>query len=92
MKKILALILALAVILSLGACTGKTPDASKDPSKPSGSTAPDDSKQPTEETVLTIPSYMVGENVGAMYFEPAVARFNEKYAGTYVFGLGGKEA
>lgn len=26
---------------------------------------------------------MVGENVGAMYFEPAVARFNEKYAGTY---------
>ena len=31
MKKILALILALAVILSLGACTGKTPDASEDP-------------------------------------------------------------
>lgn len=83
MKKILALILALAVILSLGACTGKTPDASEDPSKPSGSTASDDSKQPTEETVLTIPSYMVGENVGAVYFEPAVARFNEKYAGTY---------
>lgn len=83
MKKILALILALAVILSLGACAGKTPDASEDPSKPSDSAASDDSKQSTEETVLTFPSYMVGENVGAKYFEPAVARFNEKYAGTY---------
>lgn len=31
MKKILALILALAVILSLGACTGKTPMRAKTP-------------------------------------------------------------
>lgn len=32
---------------------------------------------------LTFPTYWVGENVGAVYFEPAVERFNEKYAGKY---------
>lgn len=83
MKKILALILALAVILSLGACAGNTPSQSEDSGKPSDTAASDDSKQPAKETVLTIPSYMIGENVGAVYFEPAVERFNEKYAGTY---------
>lgn len=35
------------------------------------------------EKVLTIPTYWTGENVGAVYFEPAVERFNEKYQGQY---------
>ena len=83
MKKIIALILALAVILSLGACAGKTPTPSEDPSKATDTPSSSEPAEPAGETVLTIPSYMVGENVGAVYFEPAVERFNQKYAGTY---------
>ncbi|MCD7820386.1 MAG: carbohydrate ABC transporter substrate-binding protein, partial [Lachnospiraceae bacterium] len=36
-----------------------------------------------EEITITIPTYYVGENVGAVYFEPAVERFNEQYEGVY---------
>lgn len=32
---------------------------------------------------VTIPSYKTGENVGAVFFEPQVERFNEKYEGQY---------
>ena len=28
---------------------------------------------------ITIPSYKTGENVGAVFFEPQVERFNAKY-------------
>lgn len=37
----------------------------------------------SEEITLTFPTFWVGENVGAVYFEPAVERFNEQYAGQY---------
>ena len=36
---------------------------------------------------VTIPSYKTGENVGAVFFEPQVERFNEKYAGQYKINL-----
>lgn len=35
------------------------------------------------EVVITIPHYKAGQNVGGKFFLPQVARFNEKYAGTY---------
>ncbi len=35
------------------------------------------------EITITIPSYKTGENVGAVFFEPQVERFNEKYDGQY---------
>ena len=35
------------------------------------------------ETVITIPHFKSGENVGAIFFLPQVERFNEKYAGQY---------
>lgn len=35
------------------------------------------------EIVVTLPHYKTGENVGAKFFEPQVARFNEKYDGQY---------
>jgi raffinose/stachyose/melibiose transport system substrate-binding protein len=34
-------------------------------------------------TEVTIPHYKSGQNVGAIYFLPAVERFNQKYAGKY---------
>lgn len=85
MKKFLAFLLAAAMILSLAACA-KTPADPTDPEPPLTDN-PGDSSDPTnppaEETVITIPSYMVGENAGAVYFEPAVERFNAQNAGTY---------
>ena len=35
------------------------------------------------EVTITIPSYKTGENVGAVFFEPQVERFNEAYEGQY---------
>ena len=84
MKKLIALLLALCMLVSFAAC-GPSTEPDNDSKTPSEATtenqdSPDENK---EEVVLSIPSYMVGENVGAVYFEPAVERFNEKYAGTY---------
>lgn len=35
------------------------------------------------EITITIPSYKTGQNVGAVFFEPQVERFNQKYEGQY---------
>lgn len=43
----------------------------------------DDGASTGKEIVLTLSTYYVGENVGAVYFEPAVERFNEQNAGKY---------
>lgn len=77
-KKILAVLLAVAMLLSLAACGGNSSSGgNKDNSVAEGNTGTG------EEIVVTIPTYYVGENVGAVYFEPAVERFNKKYAGQY---------
>ena len=36
---------------------------------------------------ITIPSYKTGENVGAVFFEPQVERFNAEYEGVYKINL-----
>lgn len=36
-----------------------------------------------DETVVTLPTYRSGEDVGAVFFLPQVERFNEKYEGRY---------
>lgn len=87
-KKIAALLLALALVLSLGACGGNnnssTPanNSSKANSTPESKPAESDTAT-GEEIVVTIPTYFIGENVGAVYFEPAVKRFNEQNKGKY---------
>ena len=70
-KKLIAGILAGAMLASLASCGG-TADPSSDPS---GSTG--------EVIEVTIPSYKTGENVGAVFFEPQVERFNALYEGQY---------
>lgn len=95
MKKLIALLLALIMVLSLAACAAKQPSA-ETPSEEKPADAATETpaeEKPAEETPaqpeskelvsVTIPSYMVGENAGATYFEPAVERFNAKYEGTY---------
>lgn len=79
-RKLIAAILASAMAFSLAGCgsggnSGATSNA--DNAGEASKTASGD------EITLTFPTYWVGENVGAVYFEPAVERFNEKYAGQY---------
>lgn len=68
-KNVLAMALVTALTLQLVGCGGGAS---------SGST-----KSTSGATVLTIPTYYTGENVGAEYFEGAVQRFNEANAGVY---------
>lgn len=55
----------------------------------SGSTGTSDSGNAAsgEKVTLTLPTYFIGENVGAVYFEPAVERFNAQYEGQYEIKL-----
>lgn len=76
-KKLMALLLASAMTASLAACgnsNNKTQSSGGDENSASGNDG---------EIVLTIPTFYVGENVGAVYFEPAVERFNEQNKGKY---------
>lgn len=70
-KRVLAVLLSFAMVLSLAACAGGG-------KKEKGST-----KNADGEIVLTIPTFLCGENVGGVYFGESVERFNEKYKGTY---------
>ena len=75
-KQLFAGALAAAMMTaSLVGCGGGTPS----------STASADTSSGVVE--VTIPSYKTGENVGAVFFEPQVERFNEKYAGQYKINL-----
>ncbi len=67
MKRVLTLIIVLAFI-----CAGSIIFIGCQKKKAAGG-----------EVVITIPHYKAGQNVGGKFFLPQVARFNEKYAGTY---------
>lgn len=79
-KKILAGVLAGLMLLGTAGCasTGTSSAAQ------SGESA---SAESGKEVVVTIPSYKTGENTGAIFFEPQVERFNEKYEGKYQINL-----
>ena len=82
-KQILACLTLVAMVASLASCGNSSSNSStgNSDSTASGSSASG------EEVVLTLPTYYCGENVGAVYFEPAVERFNEKYDGQYEIQL-----
>lgn len=77
-KRFVSILLVAAMVTSLAAC-GKTEseNGSVNGTEAGSSTAAEG------EITLTIPTFFVGENVGAIYFEPAVERFNEANAGKY---------
>ena len=76
-KKLIAGILAGAMLAALAGCGGNA-----DPSGSPGSSA-DPGGSTGEVIEITIPSYKTGENVGAVFFEPQVERFNALYEGQY---------
>lgn len=80
-KRILACLTLVALVASLASCSNSNSSSSSGSSASgsteTGSTASDG------EVVLNLPTFFCGENVGAVYFEPAVERFNEKFDGQY---------
>lgn len=83
MKKLIALLLVLSMALGVAACTTNGTTTSAPPASQSPVATDTAAPTPVDVTTITIPSYMVGENAGAVYFEPAVKRFNEQNAGVY---------
>ena len=80
-KKFISGILAGSMLAALAGCGGggADPSPSAAGSDPSGSTS--------GVIEITIPSYKTGENVGAVFFEPQVERFNQLYEGQYKINL-----
>lgn len=78
-QRFFAGILAGAVLAAGLAGCGSAPSDSSAPAS-SGSAAASGSSGVVE---VTIPSYKTGENVGAVFFEPQVERFNQAYEGQY---------
>ncbi len=70
-RRILAALLAGIMVVSTGCGSSSGGSGSSSGSGGSG------------EVTITIPSYKTGENVGAVFFEPQVERFNEAYEGQY---------
>lgn len=69
LKTIIPVLLSTAMVLNLSACGTKVSD----------------SREKSMESLveITLPTYLSGENVGAVFFLPQVERFNEKYEGKF---------
>lgn len=86
-KQLFAGALAAAMLtVSLAGCGGGASSTASGSTESSGSTAAS-TESGAGAVEVTIPSYKTGENVGAVFFEPQVERFNEKYAGQYKINL-----
>lgn len=89
LKKLLKSGLALGLCFGLAACSsgskGAGTDAGSEQAKTENAEYSQEKKAETDgkEIELKIPTYLAGENVGAVFFLPQVERFNEKYAGKY---------
>lgn len=77
-KRIAALALTAVMSMSLMACGGKDKaDSGKGEA----------SKDKGGIVEITLPTYMAGENVGAVFFLPQIERFNKKYEGKYKINI-----
>lgn len=88
-RKVLSLMLLLSLTATsiVGCGNSSAPDsadvAQGVQSESTAESGGDNSAAGGEEIVLTFPTYWCGENVGGVYFEPAVERFNSENAGKY---------
>lgn len=76
-KKVAAVIMSMVMAVSISACGSGNNNAS-------GSQEKKTSKGVVE---VTIPTFLSGENVGALFFLPQVERFNAKYEGQYKINI-----
>lgn len=75
-KKAAALAMAAMMSLSLAACAGGSGDSGAAQTGTGSGTS-------GEVIEISFPTYMAGENVGAVFFLPQVERFNKAYEGKY---------
>lgn len=68
-KRVLAMILSATLAVGMFGCGSKDQGQS--------------TQSADGEIKITFPTYMAGENVGAVFFVPQIERFNEKYDGKY---------
>lgn len=78
-KKAAAATLAAVMSMSLAACSGGSADSAA--ADATGATSETGSDGQVIE--ITMPTYLAGENVGAVFFLPQVERFNKAYEGKY---------
>ena len=74
-KRVLSAVLAVGLTLVSTACGGGKTNRSEQ------------GENNDKEIVVSIPTYLTGENVGAIFFKPQVERFNKKYEGKYKINL-----
>ena len=91
-KRTLALLLAVGMVFGTAGCGNsgagtRNSAASNSNNEPAASTETGADAAGGDVVEVTIPSYKTGENVGAVFFEPQVERFNEAYAGKYKITL-----
>lgn len=90
MKKLLSVLMVITMMFSMAACGSKnasTKEANTN-SNPGKEAAKVTSEADTGKLIeVTIPTFMAGENVGAVFFLPQVERFNKKYEGKYKINI-----
>ena len=78
-KKATAVALAAAMSMSLAACSGGSGSSAAADAAGAGADASADG----QVIEINMPTYLAGENVGAVFFLPQVERFNKAYEGKY---------
>ena len=80
MKKLIALLMALAMIFALAACGGGTTPSQAPASQDPGATTSDEGGEPAGEPVtITIAPFNIGNFTDIAAWESLIAAFNEKY-------------
>lgn len=79
-KKIISVLLASVMVISMVGCSSNVDEKETNNSN----AVKEDSKDVIE---ITLPTYMAGENVGAVFFLPEIERFNKKYEGKYKINI-----
>ena len=85
MKRKLAGIMAAVMAVSMGlmGCSGSKDTAPTAGGNGAGTEAAKETADSGKVIEMTFPTYLAGENVGAVFFLPEVERFNAKYEGKY---------
>jgi raffinose/stachyose/melibiose transport system substrate-binding protein len=83
MKKTLTVTLVICMLLSALAGCASPAQKTQETSTPAPSKSAESTPEPAKTVEITIPTYRIGENVGAKFFLPQVDRFNKKYEGKY---------
>lgn len=84
MKRLMAMVLAVAMAVTLFAGCGTKPAGNGTAETAAKAAAAETEKaKPKEPVEIKIPHYKCGQNVGGKFFLPQVERFNKKYEGVY---------